>query len=171
MTGRRLFRLVEKMWAFGGICSFLQRVRMEIRVRYTDCGEGITSPYLSQNVANVNIEMIYWHGPSGGLVSHLKSIIVYLDSMLDQFKDNARKLFGTRGIYISAYTAPDYGFPCINVPVILNWTGGAGWLAQHCYAYYQFTGDEALLRSSIIPSCEKRLCSMKISSSSAATVI
>ena len=149
--GETPVRLVEKMWAFGRYLFISSTSEDGSPCPLYGLWGGDYQPIFSQNVANVNIEMIYWHAPSGGLVSHLKSIIVYLDSMLDQFKDNARKLFGTRGIYISAYTAPDYGFPCINVPVILNWTGGAGWLAQHCYAYYQFTGDEALLRSSILP--------------------
>jgi alpha-L-fucosidase 2 len=45
-----------------------------------------------------------------------------------------------RGIYIPAGTTPGIGAPNQIVPVIMNWTG-CGWLAQHYYNYYLFSGD------------------------------
>lgn len=149
--GEASAQLIEKMWAFGRYL-FISSTREDgfpCPLYGLWCGD--YRPIFSANVSNVNMEMIYWHAPSGGLGNHLKALIGYLNSMMDQFRDNAQKLFGTRGIYISAYSTPNFGIAFPVVPVILNWTGAAGWLAQHCYAYYQFTGDIELLRNSILP--------------------
>ena len=37
------------------------------------------------------------------------------------------------------------------VPVILNWTGAAGWLAQHYYKHYLYTRDTEYLHSTLLP--------------------
>ena len=60
-------------------------------------------------------------------------------------------MFGTRGIWISAYTSPGASGPCVPVSVILNWISCAGWLCRHFWEYYLYTKDETLLRQEILP--------------------
>ncbi|HML45612.1 MAG TPA: glycoside hydrolase family 95 protein, partial [Clostridia bacterium] len=105
----------------------------------------------SFNMLNENLQMIYWTALSGNMPELLLAVFDYFESMMDDFRENARKLFGCRGIYIPAVTTPHVGIiQCISRH-ILNWTAGAGWLAQHYYDYYRYTQDERFLKERALP--------------------
>ena len=105
----------------------------------------------SQNVANENVEIIYWHAAVGGLKELIPSLIHYYYRQMDTAREAARKLFGCRGIFISTYTTPRNCSPTPHVPVIIHFNGVAGWLSRHFYEYYLLTRDEALLEREILP--------------------
>jgi alpha-L-fucosidase 2 len=103
------------------------------------------------NMANENVQMIYWHILPGGLFYATKSLIHYYVERMDIFKENATKIFGLPGIYLPAGTTPKQSMPNQVVPVITNWIGCAGWISQHFYDYYLYTKDEETLHKEIIP--------------------
>lgn len=103
------------------------------------------------NMANENVEMIYWHTLCGGLGDAMKTLIGYYVDRMPAFRECARKLFGMPGIYLPAGTTPEHCYPTQIVPVILNWIGCAGWLSQMFYRYYQYTGDREILEKKILP--------------------
>ncbi len=105
----------------------------------------------SHNMANENTQMMYWHAHVGGLGELTPALYRYYEALMDDFRDNAKKLYGCGGIYIPAGTTPGIGVPNQIVPVILNWTGAAGWLAAHYAEHYRFTGDEGFRREHAIP--------------------
>lgn len=105
----------------------------------------------SHNMANENVQMMYWHAHVGGLGDLTPALFRYYESLMEDFRGNARKLYGCRGIYIPAGTTAGIGVPNQIVPVILNWTGAAAWLARHYYERYQFTGDIDFLKERAIP--------------------
>ena len=105
----------------------------------------------SHNMANENIQMMYWHTNIGNLEELNKALLDYYISILDSFKECAKKLYGCNGIFIPAGTTPNMPLPCQLVPVIINWTGAAGWLAQYYYKYYSYTGDTEYLHSVVLP--------------------
>lgn len=111
----------------------------------------------SHNMANENLQMMYWHTLNGGLSYTVKPVIEYYFELLEDFKENARKLFGLPGIYVPAGSSPGMGMPNQIVPVIMNWIGAAGWLCQHFYQYYLYTGDQKLLEEKILPFMENAL--------------
>lgn len=143
--------LVEKMWSYGRYL-FISGTHAEAQPfgMYGLWG-GDYRLVWCHNMANENVQMMYWHAPVGGLTELMPALIRYYDGMMDDFRDNARKLYGCRGIYIPAGTTPGIGVPNQIVPVIMNWTGAAGWLARHYYDYYLFTGDLAFLRQKVLP--------------------
>ena len=105
----------------------------------------------SQHVANENVEMIYWHACVGGFAELVKPLIDYFTSLTADFRENARKLFGCRGICVTAYTSPGMGLSTVNVPVIVNWISAAGWLSRHFVEYCRYTADEETLRQKVLP--------------------
>jgi alpha-L-fucosidase 2 len=105
----------------------------------------------SHNMANENIQMMYWHANTGGLGGLAEALFRYYEGLMEDFRNNARKLYGCRGIYIPAGTTPGNGSPNQIVPVILNWTGAASWLARHYDEYYRYTGDLDFLRERAMP--------------------
>ncbi|MBE6724768.1 MAG: glycoside hydrolase family 95 protein [Ruminococcaceae bacterium] len=105
----------------------------------------------AQYVANENVQMTYWHAMAGGLSYAVPPLLRYYASKVGKFRECARKMFGMRGIWISAYTTPNVAGPCVPVAVIGNWISCAGWLCRHFWEYYLYTGDEALLKEEILP--------------------
>jgi len=86
-----------------------------------------------------------------------ESLMDYLDSLMDDFRDNARELLGFRGPLIPwrssthgrthylAYKQYHHNFPGI------YWFAGAAWFAQLYYDYYLYTGDESFLQERLKP--------------------
>jgi alpha-L-fucosidase 2 len=145
--------LVRKMWAYGRYLFISGTSAAEQAEPFGLYGlwGGDYRLVWSHNMANENIQMMYWHAHVGGLSELVPSLFRYYEGLMDDFRDNARKLYGCRGIYIPAGSTPGIGVPNQIVPVILNWTGAAGWLARHYDEHYRFTGDKRFLRESALP--------------------
>lgn len=143
--------LYEKLWRFARYLFVSGTSETGNPFPLYGLWNGTAKPVWAQNVANENVQMLYWHAPVGGYAFLLRPLIHYYFEKMDAFRESARKLFGCRGIYVSTYTTPMNSYPSPNVPVIVNYIGCAGWLCRHFYDYYRFTGDEELLRSEILP--------------------
>ncbi|WP_036717816.1 glycosyl hydrolase family 95 catalytic domain-containing protein [Paenibacillus harenae] len=145
--------LVRKMWAYGRYLFISGTSAAEESEPFGLYGlwGGDYRLVWSHNMANENIQMMYWHAPVGGLSELVPPLFRYYEGLMDDFRGNARKLYGCGGIYIPAGSTPGIGVPNQIVPVILNWTGAAGWLARHYYEHYRYTGDKRFLRESAIP--------------------
>lgn len=143
--------LVEKLWRFGRYL-FISGTGTDSNPfpLYGLWHGGYERPW-SQNVANENVEMIYWHTAAGGLQELVPPLIHYYYRQMDVAREAARKMFGCRGIFISTYTTPRNCAPSPHVPVILHFNGTAGWLSRHFFEYYQMTKDETLLQKEILP--------------------
>lgn len=96
-----------------------------------------------------NIQMNYWAALPGNLAETMLPLFDLYDALLDDFKENAKKLYGCRGILIpiSHTTHGLFYEPC----VWNGWTSGAGWIAQHYYDYWLYTSDDKFLKERAIP--------------------
>ncbi|MFC0215759.1 glycoside hydrolase N-terminal domain-containing protein [Paenibacillus chartarius] len=145
--------LIRKMWAYGRYLFISGSADDEEASPFGLYGlwGGDYRLVWSHNMANENIQMMYWHAHVGGLGELVPSLFRYYEGLMDDFRDNARKLYGCRGIYIPAGSTPGIGVPNQIVPVILNWIGAAGWLARHYDEHYRFTGDLGFLKRQALP--------------------
>ncbi|MFB5066375.1 MAG: glycoside hydrolase N-terminal domain-containing protein [Candidatus Wallacebacter cryptica] len=143
--------LAEKMWAYGRYLFISSTDESSYPMHMYGLWVGSYRAVWSHFMANENIQMIYWHALSGGLAHLVPPMFAYYEGLMDDFRENARKLFGCRGIFIPAGTTPLTGLPSQVVPVILNWTGAAGWLSQHFYQYWLYTGDDDFLKNKVLP--------------------
>ena len=143
--------LIEKMWSYGRylLISSSREGGHPCPLQGLWCGE--YEGYWTFNMANENIQMIYWQALSGNMPELLLAMFDYYERYLDDLRMNARNLYGCRGIYICAVSAPGTGLLQDLQPHILHWTGAAGWVAQHYYDYYLFTQDKAFLRDRAMP--------------------
>lgn len=141
--------LIEKLWRYG---------------RYLHICGGKTMPFTmyglwngeyhsiwSHNMANENIQMIYRHVNVGNLSELNKPLFNYYNGGMASFKENAKKMYGCRGIFVPAGTTPKDMFPCQLVPVILNWIGAAGWLSQHYYEHWRYTKNDKYFLEELLP--------------------
>jgi len=143
--------LVEKLWHFGRylfICG--SNPKANPFPLYGLWG-GRYRPMWCHNMANENLQMIYWHSFVGNLGEYHQAVFKYLNDRIPAFRENARKLFGIDGIYLTAGTTPGVAEPTQVVPVIINWIGAAGWLAQHYYKYYRYTKDAEYAKEVMLP--------------------
>ena len=143
--------LVEKMWAYGRylLISSSRAGGLPCPLLGKWCGE--YRGFWAFNMANENLQMIYWQATSGQLPETLTPVFDYFDNRMDDFRENARKLFGCRGIYIPGVTTPPSGLLKTIRPHVIYWTGAAAWVGQHYYDYYLYTGDEQFLRERALP--------------------
>lgn len=151
--GEAPLALVQKLWSFGRYL-FISGTSADPQAQpfgLYGLWAGDYRLMWSHNMANENVQMMYWHAHTGGLGSLTEAFFRYYEGLLDDFRSNARKLYGCRGIYIPAGTTPGIGSPNQIVPVILNWTGAAGWLARHYAEYCRYTGDLEFLREKAMP--------------------
>ena len=144
--------LLEKMYAYGRylfLCSTDEKNTLPTHL--VGLWNGTYQCFWAIYMYNVNFEMIYWQALTGNLPSFLRLALDYTESFLPDFRENARKMFGCRGIYINSVNTPESGQSKCLANHILNWTAGAGWFAQHFYDYYRFTLDEEYLREHAMP--------------------
>ena len=102
-------------------------------------------------MANENLEMNYWQALPAGMNRAVLDVFDFYASRMDDFRENARKQFGCRGIFIPALTSPETGLSTHCGSWIINWISAAGWLSQLFYDYWLFTGDEAFLEQRLLP--------------------
>ncbi|MEC0371666.1 glycosyl hydrolase family 95 catalytic domain-containing protein [Paenibacillus chibensis] len=149
--GEAPLAMLEKMWAYGRylLISSSREGGSPCHLYGLWCGE--YRGFWAFNMANENLQMIYWQALSGRMPELLLPVFDYVERLLDDFRLNARHIYGCRGIFIPAPTAPDSGLLKTLAPHIVHWTGAAGWIAQHYYDYYLYTRDREFLRNRALP--------------------
>ena len=108
--------LYEKLWRFGRYLFVSGTADSGDPFPLYGLWGGKANLMWAQNVANENVEMIYWHAPVGGYAHLIRPLIHYYCKKMDIFREAARKLFGCRGIYVSTYTTRQNSSPAPNVP-------------------------------------------------------
>ncbi|MDQ8182923.1 glycoside hydrolase N-terminal domain-containing protein [Pelagicoccus sp. SDUM812005] len=143
--------MVEKMWAYGRylLISSSREGGQPCPLQGKWCGS--YRGYWTFNMANENLQMNYWQAMSGNLTETALPVFDYFERHLDDARENARKLYGCRGILISCITTPPSGLFKDIQPHILHWTGAAAWIGQHYYDYYLHTGDQQFLKERALP--------------------
>lgn len=108
-------------------------------------------PWSSLYGINENLQMTYWQALPGNMKESMMAFYDYFDAHMDEFRYNAKQLYGCDGIFIPPFMSPDSGCMRHSAPHVVHWTDAAGWLASFYYDYYLYTGDEAFLRERAVP--------------------
>lgn len=144
--------LFEKLYAYGRylfICSTDEKNTLPCHL--TGLFNGTYQCFWAFYMYNVNFEMIYWQALSGGLPGFLRLALDYTESLIPDLQENAKKIFGCRGILINSVNCPDSGlYKCLGHHIV-NWTGGAAWFSQHFYDYFRYTQDMEYLKVHAMP--------------------
>jgi alpha-L-fucosidase 2 len=148
--------LVEKAFAAAryGIISSTGRLPPALQGVWT----GTWKPRWSGDYTlNGNVQSAVAASLCGNHFECLESLLKYLDTLLDDFRSNARELLGFRGFLIPwrssthgrthylAYRKYHHNFPGV------YWFAGAAWFAQLYFDYYLYTADTGFLESRLKP--------------------
>ena len=98
--------LMETMYAYGRyllVCSTASPDTKDVLPTHlVGLWNGTYRCFWAFHMFNVNFEMIYWQALSGNMPSLLRTALDYVESFTDDFRMNAEKIFGCRGIYIDS---------------------------------------------------------------------
>jgi alpha-L-fucosidase 2 len=141
--------LIERMFEFGRFLLMCSSAPGGLPANLQGVWNGSYSPPWSSDFHNdENIQMNYWQALPGGLPEATEPYFDYYELFLDDFRANASKVYGCRGLFIpiaqsthGRLTSMPYG----------NWTAGAGWIAQLYWEYWLFTGDRGFLAQRVVP--------------------
>ncbi|MGN1409273.1 MAG: glycosyl hydrolase family 95 catalytic domain-containing protein [Eubacteriales bacterium] len=143
--------LTEKMYAYGRYLFLCSSDPKGKPTHLVGLWNGTYSSFWAIHMFNVNFEMIHWQALSGNLVPYMRMALDYVEGFMDDFRENAKKIYGCRGIYVDSVNTPESGKAACLADHIINWTAGAAWLSQHFYDYYRYTGDECYLCEHALP--------------------
>ncbi len=100
---------------------------------------------------NENIEMEYWQALTGNLKEAVLPLFDLYDRFKDDYRQNAKKLYGCRGLLLPLFMDNQSGKKDNLQPHVLYWTGSSAWVAALYYDYYLFTGDNKFLLERAYP--------------------
>ena len=111
-----------------------------------------TPPWSSGFTHDGNVEVAVSSYLPSNTPELMHAYMSYHERMMPYYRDNARRLFGTRGIVLPAHSS-SHGWAihfddewCLSL-----WTGGAGWASGILYDYYLYTGNKDYLKEHIYP--------------------
>lgn len=98
-----------------------------------------------------NVAMMYWQALRGGMPETLLPLFDLLDRHKEDFRTNARRLWGCRGLVLPLYMGDRGGLKGDFQPHCVYWTGAGAWIAAFHWDYWLWTGDRAFLRKRAWP--------------------
>ena len=112
---------------------------------------GELPPMMGQHNINTNLQVCA--GNNTGMFDEMDVYFRYYETKFDDFRTNAKLLFGARGLLASVHCDPDSGlyYHFSHTYPHYCWTGCLGWIYNELWGYYLVTGDKEFLRERIIP--------------------
>jgi alpha-L-fucosidase 2 len=141
--------LVQTMFEFGRYLLICSSRPGGLPANLQGLWNGDYAPAWNSDVhTDENIQMNYWQAMPGDLGEAALPLFDYFEKFIDDFRANAKDVFGCRGVLVPiAMTTHGQEIPC----TWSNWTAAAGWIGQHFYDYYLFTGDVTFLKDRAVP--------------------
>ena len=145
-------RLIEKTADFGRYLLLSSSYGCSLPANLQGVWNGDYSPVWSSTYFNnENLQMCYWQAFKGDLLETLKPVFDLYDSLKDDYRLNAKNLYGCRGILLPLFMDNQSGKKDNLQPHVLYWTGSSAWISQYYYDYYLFSSDEKFLLERAYP--------------------
>jgi len=142
--------IIQRMFDYGRYLLISSSCPGSLPANLQGIWNGDYNPAWSSDFHNdENIQMNYWAALPGNLPETTLPYFDYYESMMEDFRANARAVYGCRGIFVPI-AQTTHGL-LYGSSVWTTWTAGAGWLAQLFYDYWLFTGDMDFLKNRAIP--------------------
>lgn len=150
-TGTVPASLTEKLWAFGRYL-FLTGTSPSSRPLAPYglwCGD--YKGHDAQIDAVTNLQNSYSFANSSNFGDFMESVFHLYESVFDDLKKNASRLYGCRGIFVPTVMSPSTGVVGKVENSVVNFTGAAGYIARMFYEYYLYTADLKFLKNRALP--------------------
>lgn len=119
----------------------------------TDTGK--LPPMYGQHNINTNLQVCA--GNNTGLFDEMDVYFRYYETKFDDFRINAKKIYGARGLLCSVHCDYDSGlyYHFSKTYPHFCWTGCLGWIYNELWGYWLVTGDEEFLMNRIVPALKE----------------
>ena len=108
--------------------------------------DGMAPPWQADYHVNINIQMNYWPAEVCNLSECHQPLFDFIERLGAAGARTARVEYGCGG-WVAHYTTDAWLHTGIEMLArYAMWQGGSGWLAQHLWEHYGFTGDREFLR-------------------------
>jgi alpha-L-fucosidase 2 len=106
----------------------------------------INAPWDSKYTVNINTEMNYWPAEVTNLSENAEPLFSLIKDLSVTGQETAKTLYGARGWVCHHNT--DLWRACgpVDAAFFGMWPNSAGWLSQHLWQHYLFTGDKNFLK-------------------------
>jgi alpha-L-fucosidase 2 len=109
-------------------------------------------PWSGDFTMNGNVQSALAANLSANMAECLLPYFRFLEAHMAEFRDNAKRLYGCRGIHVpSRASTHGWNNHFDGTWPMAFWTAGAGWAAQFYYDYYLYTGDREFLEKRALP--------------------
>ncbi|UCC23042.1 MAG: alpha-L-fucosidase, partial [Planctomycetota bacterium] len=109
-------------------------------------------PWQSDYTQNGNVPSAVASMLMANMPECMQAYLDYIESLVPHFRENARILYGCRGIMMPSRTsAHGYNVHFNEEYIHLFWTPGAAWASHFFYDYYLYTGDREFLAERALP--------------------
>ena len=151
-SGKIDTRLTQKMADFGRYLLISSSSNCKYPANLQGLWNGAYSPaWACTFFNNENIQMAYWQAYAGGLSHTVLPLFDLYEKFLDDYRLNAKNLFGCRGLLLPLFMDNSNGFKENLQPHVIYWTGSSAWICQIYYDYYLYTQDEDFLLNRAYP--------------------
>ena len=109
-------------------------------------------PWSCAYTTNINLEMNYWGTESANLPECHLPLMDFISEMSQMGRQVAQQMYHRPGWVMHHNTTLwRDAQPVDYIASTSFWPMGGGWLCQHLWEHYQFTGDESFLRETAYP--------------------
>ena len=151
-SGKTDLRLIEKMADFGRYLLISSSYNCHCPANLQGLWNGDYSPaWACTFFNNENLEMNYWQAFEGNLLECLLPMFDFFERFMDDYRENAQKLFSCRGILLPLFMDNQSGKKDNLQPHVLYWTGSSSWISSLYFDYYLYTSDESFLLNRAYP--------------------
>ena len=151
-NGQVDIRLIEKMADFGRYLLISSSSNCKYPANLQGLWNGAYSPaWACTFFNNENIQMAYWQAYAGGLSHTVLPLFDLYERFLDDYRLNAKNLYGCRGLLLPLFMDNSNGFKENLQPHVIYWTGSSAWICQIYYDYYLYTQNEEFLLNRAYP--------------------
>ncbi|WP_443937395.1 glycoside hydrolase family 95 protein [Pedobacter sp. MW01-1-1] len=113
----------------------------------------VLPPWNSGYTLNINAEMNHWPSEITNLTECNEPFFQMIKEMAETGRETAQKMYNIKRGWVSHHNVSIWRetFPNDNEVRASFWLMTGGWLCEHLYDHYLFTGDEAFLKNKAYP--------------------
>ncbi len=143
-------QLAEKLWRYA---RYLTVAGTSDDGLFGPCGlwNGCYKPYRAFICMSGELQMSLLHRLQGNMTGGLEQSFEYFWNNLGDYRNNAQRIFGCRGIVVPVVAAPHTGRLGSTDVFALHFSGCAAWIANFYYKYAKYAGNVKFLKNRLIP--------------------
>lgn len=112
---------------------------------------GCYKPYRAFKCLSGELEMTYLHTLQGNLFGNIEKTFDYFENNIGDYRNNAQRIFGCRGIVVPVVSAPNTGRLGSKDVFAIHFTGCGAWIANFYCKYAKISQNTKFLKNRLIP--------------------